>query len=238
MQPDQSSLLEIVGITTPLIGFYDVPDTKPFEPFAKAKHCIFPCYENWLKGESLCISKETFSCMGAGYWLCGVESISREKFVRFLAEAEGLKSSPALMNQWLDHYHPYKQENPYIVIGPLRKEQYAYLKTITFYVNPDQLSVLMIGTQYHGAPSDPKPVLAPFGSGCSQLAALFENFDLPQAIIGTTDIAMRQYLPPDILALTVTRSMFKQLCELDENSFLYKPFWKSLRKARGHIKKP
>ena len=94
----------------------------------------------------------------------------------------------------------------------------------------------MIGTQYHSAPGDPKPVLAPFGSGCSQLAALFENLDFPQAIIGATDIAMRQYLPPDILALTVTKPMFKQLCELDENSFLYKTFWKSLRKARGHIK--
>lgn len=98
MQPDQSSLLEIAGITTPLIGFYDIPDTQPFEPFAKAKHCIFSCYENWLKGESVCISKENFSCMGAGYWLCGVESISREGFVKFLAEAEGLKSSPELMN--------------------------------------------------------------------------------------------------------------------------------------------
>jgi hypothetical protein len=30
--------------------------------------------------------------------------------------------------------------------------------------------------------------------------------------------------------------MFQQLCELDENSFLYKPFWKRLRKAREEAK--
>jgi hypothetical protein len=44
---------------------------------------------------------------------------------------------------------------------------------------------------------------------------------------------MRQYLPSDVLAFTVTKAMFQQLCGLDEKSFLYKPFWRRLRKARG-----
>jgi hypothetical protein len=61
----------------------------------------------------------------------------------------------------------------------------------------------------------------------------FEDLSIPQASIGTTDIAMRQHIPPDILAFTVTKSLFKQLCELDERSFLYKPFLINLRKSRG-----
>ena len=67
------------------------------------------------------------------------------------------------------------------------------------------------------------------------MAALFSNFnpEIPKAIIGGTDIAMREHLPADILALTVNKPMYRQLCELDENSFLYKSFWKRLRKARG-----
>ena len=120
-----------------------------------------------------------------------------------------------------------------MLIGPLKEGQYAYLKTITFYVNPDQLSALMLGAQYKSAPSDPPPVIAPFGSGCMELVPLFKSLDIPQAMIGATDIAMRQYLPPDILAFTVTKPMFQQLCALDERSFLYQPFWKRLRKARG-----
>jgi hypothetical protein len=51
--------------------------------------------------------------------------------------------------------------------------------------------------------------------------------------MGATDIAMRRHLPPDILAFTVTKAMFRQLCELGEESFLYKPFWGDLKKARG-----
>jgi hypothetical protein len=43
---------------------------------------------------------------------------------------------------------------------------------------------------------------------------------------------MRQWLPPDIMALSVTVPMFQQLCSLDEKSFLYKPFLKNLQKSR------
>ena len=33
MIPNPTNLIEKAGIRTPLIGFYDVSDTKPFEPF-------------------------------------------------------------------------------------------------------------------------------------------------------------------------------------------------------------
>jgi hypothetical protein len=122
-----------------------------------------------------------------------------------------------------------------VVIGPLRDGQYAYLRTVTFFVNPDQLSLLLLGTEYHNASVNEHPTITAFGSGCGQLAALFENLDpaVPQAIIGATDIAMREHVPPDILALTVNKPMYEQLCALDESSFLYKSFWKRLRTARG-----
>jgi hypothetical protein len=61
---------------------------------------------------------------------------------------------------------------------------------------------------------------------------LFENLQVPRAVLGATDIAMRQYLPPDILAFTVTRPLFESLCQLDEKSFLHKPFWENLKRAR------
>jgi hypothetical protein len=238
MNPDPTILLQIAGIETPLVGFYDVPDPKPFEPFARPKRCLFSCYENWLKGESICISEHDFTCRGCGYWVGGVEFTSRDDFASFLTQKEGLKSSPELMKRWLDNQKPYKIEHQYVVIGPLRDGQYDYLRTITFFVNPDQLSLLLLGTEYQNASVSIHPACTAFGSGCGQLAALFGNFDpkVPKAIIGATDIAMRAHLPPDILALTVNKPMYRQLCELDEDSFLYKPFWKRLRKARGEVK--
>jgi hypothetical protein len=237
MQPDATRLLERSGITTPLIGFYDAPDTKPFKPITIPKPdtrtCTFAFYKQWLNGKTLHLTKDNFSCGGAGRCIFGFETRSREDLIKFLVDEEGLKSSHDLMNQWIEFNKPYQPEYANILIGPLKADQYQYLKSVTFYVNPDQLSLLMIGAQYHSAPGDPLPVIAPFGSGCSQLMPAFKDLTIPQAMVGATDIAMRQYLPPDILAFTVTKPMFERLCNLDQKSFLYKPFWQRLKKARG-----
>jgi hypothetical protein len=239
MQPDSTNLRKIIGITNPLIGFYDAPDAGPFEPVVRPKPgeqmCVFSFYQDWLKGKTLDITKENFGCGGARSSICNVQTRSREDFVKFLVDFEGLKASRELMNQWLDHRRAYKQKYSDILIGPLHADQYNCLQSITFFVNPDQLSMLVLGAQYYSAPGDPPPVIAPFASGCAELAPMFENLDIPQAVIGATDIAMRHYLPPDILAFTVTKPMFQRLCELDQKSFLYKPFWKHLRKARGLV---
>ncbi len=236
-QPDATNLIEKIGVNIPIIGLYDAPDASPFEPLITPKPgkgaCIFAFYKQWLKGKTLHITKDNSGCGGAGHWLFGNVVISREEFITFLVDEEGLKASHALMNQWLDYNKAYKPEHLNILIGPLKEDQYEYLKSITFYVDPDQLSALMLGAQYNSSPGDHPAVIAPFGSGCMELVRLFKDFNISQAIIGATDTAMRQYLPPDILAFTVTKPMFKQLCELDERSFLYKPFWKNLRKARG-----
>jgi hypothetical protein len=237
MQPDPRNLLKRIDLILPLIGLYDTPSLEPFEPLVMpvpGEHrCVFGFYKHWLNGETLHLTRDNFGCGGAGHWLCGIATRSDEEFIEFLVDGEGLKASRDLMKAWIGCRKPYRQEHPNILIGPLREDQYDHLKTITFFVNPDQLSVLMLGAQYHSAPGDPVPVIAPFGSGCMELVSLFESLDSAQAVIGATDIAMRQHLPPDILAFTVTKPLFARLCELDKGSFLYKPFWKNLRKARG-----
>jgi hypothetical protein len=248
MKPDPTKLLEIAGIKTPLIGFYDVSDPKPFEPFAKPKRCFFSSYENWLEGDSVCISTNESSCQGGGYWvggvipawamkLAGTDGAPLETFAKSLNQREGFKASDELMCEWLENLRPYLIETGYVVIGPLKDDQYEQLKTVTFYVNPDQLSLLLLGAEYKNASITDDTVTAPFGSGCGQMAALFGDFDsgIPKAIIGATDIAMRAHFPPDILAFTVNKPMYEQLCELDENSFLYKHFWRNLKKARGEL---
>jgi hypothetical protein len=103
---------------------------------------------------------------------------------------------------------------------------------LSAFINPDQLSLFVTGAHYHQGSPNPPRVTAPFAAGCGLLGPLFDDLKRPQAMIGATDIAMRKFLPPDILAFTVTKSMYEKLCALDETSFLDKPFWKDLKKAR------
>jgi hypothetical protein len=235
--PDPSRLLERLGIKIPLIGFYDTPHLSGFKPVVApepGKHiCVFAFFGNWLKKETLQITKDNYGCGGAGTALCSLTTRSRQDYITFLVDTEGLKASHEIMGRWLDARRTYQQQHANILIGPLREGKEEFLRSVTFFVNPDQLSALIIGAHYRNAPGDPTAVLAPFGSGCMELITPFDDLTKPQAIIGATDIAMRQYLPPDILAFTVTVPLYEQLCGLDEKSFLYKPFLKNLQKARA-----
>jgi hypothetical protein len=236
MKTDISRLIKTAAITTPLMGLYDAPDPSPFAPLVTPGDGIHTCgfafYRQWLKGNTLHLTAENHGCGGCGYWIFGKQGRSRQEFVEFLVEEEGLKASHYLMNRWLDFYKPYTPMHPHILLGPLQPNQSDYLKSVTFFVNPDQLSLMILAANYHHAPGEILPVIAPFGSGCMQLLPSFKTNKFPQAIIGATDIAMRQYLPPDIVAFTVNKPMFEQLGKVDEKSFLSKQFWKTLQKAR------
>lgn len=232
MQPDYRYLLKKTGIDYPVIGFYDTPELKPFEPYIDAKTCVFSYYKQFRKGKYLRLTREQYGCGGAGKWLCSLETHTKEQYVKFLADDEGLKANHALMREWLEYEKPYRQKHENLVIGALQESEYKYLKTVTFFVNPDQLSILMIGAQLYNSPTDPAPVISPFGSGCMLLISLFEDLSIPQAIIGATDMAMRKYLPQDLLAFTVTKSMFELLCKLDKDSYLEKSFIKELKRSR------
>lgn len=234
MQPDFTDLIGRIGLKTHLIGFYDAPETQPFEPLITPDQdaCVFTAFDKWMSGQTLHLTPGNSSCSGAKRWLLDTVRGSREDFVDFVAYEEGLKASTELMHQWLDCQHGYQPEHPDLLIGPLRQAQYTYLRSVTFYVSPDQLGALVLGAQYHSTPGDPLPVIVPFGMGCMQLAPLFENLDVPQAIIGALDATIRHSFPPDILAFAVTKPMFERLCALDEQSFLSKRFWDDLQKAR------
>jgi hypothetical protein len=237
VKPDPTRLLDSLGLDTPPIGLYDAPDAAPFAPCVRpapgVRACVFAFYEDWLRGSTLHLTRDAYGCRGAGACLFGVEERSREDMVEFLVGDEGLKRRHETMARWLERRQVHRPVHANVLIGPLRPGQEAYLKSVTFLVDADRLSGLVLAANYDAEPGDPEAVTAPFGSGCLQLLPPPGAGDTPRAIIGATDAAMRKHLPADTLAFTVNRSMFERLCALDEKSFLHKPFWKGLQSARG-----
>lgn len=227
-----SYLIEKINLDWPLIGFYDTPNPENFKPYTEATSCVFAHFQLLKKGKAIRITKDQHGCGGAGKWLCGLETRTLEQYIEFLADEEGLKASHQLMREWLEHVRPYEQEYPDLFISPLVDKEYDNLRTVSFIVNPDQLSILMIGAQLFSSSSDPEPVIAPFGSGCMLLVSSFQDLAIPQAIIGGTDMAMRKYFPADKLTFTVTRPMYERLCSIGKDSYLEKSFYKEFSKAR------
>lgn len=237
MQPDYSYLANKLDLSIPLVGVYDAPDPQPFMPLVtipeRQRACIFEFFTDWMEGRSLRISPESYGCGGCGTWMFGIQTRTREDYLNFLANKEGLKVSEELMGKWFDQVQRHIPRNGQLFIGPLKSDQYEYLKTVTFYVNPDQLSVLVLGANYHAGPGGPPPVTVDFGSGCMEILNLVHDKPYPAAIIGATDMAMRNHLPPDRLAFTVNKQMFERLCSIGPMSFLEKPFLKMLKFSRN-----
>lgn len=239
MVPNPDLLIDQLKLKRPLIGVYDAPANSGFEPVMepdpeKRNVCIYSFFQDWMAGRTLHLSPNGYGCGGGGYWMFGISAKSPRVFSKFLVETEGLKYSTQFMSQWLKNEKPYSPQHGHLYIGPLRDQCFNYLKSITFMVNPDQLSLLVNGAQYYHDPNDPiPPVISSFGSGCRQMLSMFEDSDQAQAVIGATDIPVRRFLPPNILAFSVTVPMFQLLCSLDEQSFLFKLSAQSLQKARG-----
>lgn len=236
MQPDITPIIAALGLTEPVVGLYDAPEPGPFAPLVTprgGRECVFAAYPRWREGRTLHLTRERHGC-GAMH-LLGVATRDRDDLVRFLVDEEGLRASRHLMEAWLDAVPGYQPRHAHLLLGPLRPDQYAHLVTATFFVNPDQLAVLCTGAAYFSHPDEPAPVLAPFGSGCKQLAAVFPDLGVPQAVIGATDQAMRQHLPPQVLAFTVTRAMLERLARwaAEPGSSLHTGFLRRLVRARG-----
>jgi hypothetical protein len=235
MQPDPASILEILSIDEPVVGIYDAPDPERFAPLVQPtkRDCVFASREQWRQGLTLHLTRERHGC-GARQ-LLDVNERTQEQMVAFLCDQEGLKASHELMDRWLESTANYQPRHGHLLVGPLRPDEYQYLRAASFYVNPDQLAVLCAGAVYYHAVGETEPVIAPFGSGCMQILSLFGDLDAPQAIIGSLDQAMRKHLEPWMLTFTATKPMFERLCRWadDPRSSLHTGFLRDLLAARG-----
>ncbi len=232
--------MNLSGIDLQPVGVFDVVDPSPFAPFADPEQCIFSHFSAWQEGKNTIINSENaaaFGCPGAAYWLCGIHSMPREATIDYLFGQEGLKASAKIMSQWMETHPPYTPENNAVVISRMdtaaADDHTEQLKTVTFFIRPDQLALLVTGGEHLNGSPENQPVSSVYGAGCGQMLSHFKTFDSPQAMIGGTDIAIRKHLPPDILAFTVTSTMLKQLLNLNESSFLHKTFWNELKAKRA-----
>ena len=238
-------LTKALRMETPIIAIYDTDPSPDFEPMvqARGRSCCFAYYQRWLKGETLVVKRNggTFQnpengCrgmqnalgLGKGYppWMANFLTDGKKG----APMGEGLKATPELAQEFLDRAKAPTPGGHHILIGPLKPARWDKVKTVSLFVDPDRLAALMTLAAYWS--SDPDEIAAPFSSGCGLMWREMINFYRDRPIIGCTDIAMRKYLPPEIMCLSVSPSRFEKMVNFPDEAFLNREWWNDLMNAR------
>jgi hypothetical protein len=128
----------------------------------------------------------------------------------------------------------------YVVVKPLDKAdpEKDEIKNVTFFVDPDALSALVILASY-GRP-EAENVIIPWAAGCQVMGILaYRELDRerPRGLVGMTDISARKNvratLGEHILSFTAPWPLFEEMESNVEGSFLQRATWNSLQKSKG-----
>lgn len=127
----------------------------------------------------------------------------------------------------------------YVVVKPLGLADPARedIKSVTFFVDPDQFSALVVLANY--TEPDLENVAVPWAAAC-QIMGIFAYRELerehPRALIGLTDLSarlnVRASLGTNVLSFTTPWPLFLKMEQNVEGSFLQRRTWDELRRHR------
>jgi uncharacterized protein (DUF169 family) len=147
-----------------------------------------------------------------------------------MAEGERFYKTPELARKWVDSLPITDIPTEYVVFKPWEQlTQTDKPQMIVFFVNADQLSALVVMADYNRGTN--QSITAPFGAACQSILfgyaeAKKEN---PRSVIGLFDISKRSIVDREILTLTVPFSMFQDMEDSVEGSFLEMHDWRKLQ---------
>jgi hypothetical protein len=128
----------------------------------------------------------------------------------------------------------------FVVVKPLSQvdPQCEEIKNVTFFVNPDCLSALVILASF-GRP-EAENVTVPWAAGCQVLGiCAYRELerDHPRGLVGLTDISARKHvrssLGENALSFTAPWPLFLEMEKNVDGSFLQRGTWRALQKSRS-----
>ena len=159
-----------------------------------------------------------------------------EELWQELAYGERYIKSPELVQDFIECLPIRQIPARYVIFKPLEQVEPEKEEpvVVSFPVNPDQLSALVVMANYNKRGVD--RVQIPMGAGCQQVgifAYQAGEAEEPYAMVGLTDLSarlnVRKILGKDILTFTVPWKMFLEMESEVEGSFLERTTWKRLQ---------
>jgi len=226
-----------------------VTDTKPdgAVQMKQGTHgCTVAMFSAAARGKTTVLDRDTLTCGGGkiGMGFCtefdgvpgGIDYFLSTGRGEGFPEGEGYKKTPDMARAFVEDLPTTQIPFEYVVYKPLEGVDETLEKPllVSFLCNADQLSALVVLTNYGRATSD--NVSIRFGAGCHTLFLLpyrESGQPVPKAVVGVTDISARPYVDADLLTLTVPIAMYHEMEDNVAGSFLEKTPWKKLRERIG-----
>jgi hypothetical protein len=204
------------------------------------------------KGKTAVFDRQSYGCPGGGVGLgfgntyeqrCFAidkllstgdpEAAKQYRAGSHMAEGERFFKTPELVRQWLSRLPITEVPTEYVVMKPLEGITESDAPELgVFLVNPDQLSALVVMTDFSRGSGE--PAIAAFGGSCQSILLGYAEAkrDVPRGVVGFFDIAQRNRVPRDILSYTVPWKLFLQMETDVEDSFLELGDWQGLRERQ------
>jgi uncharacterized protein (DUF169 family) len=154
-------------------------------------------------------------------------------------EGERYVGSPEAARRFVDSLPMCDIPARFVVVKPLDQidPEKDAIKNVTFFVDPDGLSALVILAS-HGKP-EADNVIVPWAAGC-QIPGIYAYRELdrerPRGLVGLTDITARRnvrtVLGEHVLSFTAPWPLFLEMEHNVEGSFLKRMTWLSLQKTK------
>jgi uncharacterized protein (DUF169 family) len=226
-------------------------DNKPVDGI-QFRENIWGCVASMLsasasKGKTAFFDRKTYGCVGGGVGLGfgntyegfpiehllsngQKESVDGTRRTRKLAEGEHYIKTPELAKKFVDCLPMRDVKEEFVIFKPLELvEEEEKPESVVFFVNPDQLSALVVLSNYGRESRD--NVIAPWCAACQSILFSYKEGEkeVPRAIIGFFDLAARKHVGKNILSFTIPYKMFLEMEGEVDGSFLDLEEWKELR---------
>jgi hypothetical protein len=177
--------------------------------------CVIAMHTAAAKGKTAAFDRQRHGCPGGAVGL-GFGGFKRPNMAEFLSSG-----GPGTEGE---HYWKSPTEAKAFIEDDERPE------LVNFYVNPDQLSALVVLAGYGRTTTD--NVVTRMGAGCHTICLIpleESRKNPPRAVIGMFDITARPYVDADVLSFSVPFSMFEEMEAGVPGSFLECADWGKVR---------
>jgi len=217
--------------------------------------CVAALLKSASKGKTAVFTRKTFGCPGGGVGLgfgncyenfpggiehflsTGNSGFCQTEFGKAVAsrmpdleEGERYFKTPETAGSFIASLPITDIPEEYVVFKPLEDvDENETPKVVVFLVNPDQLSALVILANYARKCSE--NVIVPFAAACHTIGIIpfrEAESETPRAVIGLTDITVRNKFAKDLLSFAIPYTMFVEMESNVDGSFLEKHNWQNL----------